>query len=80
MRAQSPADQALRLKEGRCPVHGLCMWQTGRLGLPGHAGPLTLCECPRRDCKLLCWSASPDGPSYLVWEDDEKRLLAARAA
>lgn len=37
-----------RLREGRCPTHGLTMGQVGLWEENGEGGPVV--ECPRRDC------------------------------
>jgi hypothetical protein len=61
---ESPvAAQEWRLRQGRCPVHGLSMGQIGVWSDQRRGGPVV--ACPRRDC----------GRSYRVVSTSQGFLL-----
>lgn len=47
---QDEVTRRRRLREGRCPTHGLSMGQVGVWEENGEAGPVV--ACPRRDCEF----------------------------
>ena len=61
--------RALRLREGRCPVHGCDMPQCGLAeeyeGLKESDG-WAVVGCPRRDCDVLAQESEPWGPAKLA--------------
>lgn len=57
-------DQAKRLSENRCPVHGLWMPQIGLTPVvDGQQECIT--ACPRKDCAVEAITPGPDGPARL---------------
>jgi hypothetical protein len=49
---QSVDDRLKRLREGKCPVHGIGMGQVDSWYYPPNARPYTIAECPRKDCGI----------------------------
>ena len=79
MKGQSDFARAYRLKQGRCPTHGLQMvladwwWYQPRDG--GEA--YTLVECVRGDCGSRFKALTPDGPFEPVprdWVPPDERV------
>ena len=62
------ADRRKRLREGRCPIHGLWMSQIDVWYYPKDGRPYTIVGCPREDCQILARAYSIDGPWELVGE------------
>jgi hypothetical protein len=79
MRGQSAAAQAHRLRESRCPVHGLSMPQVGpgagydRHGQPPPGGAYTIVACPRRDCGVRAATRHIDGPAFRLADAAARR-------
>lgn len=66
MAKQIARDRAERLKDGRCPIHGIDMPQ---IGLDGEGVEQRfLVGCPRKDCEIKGTSVMPFGPVELLPE------------
>lgn len=66
MAKQSASDRIARVKEGRCPIHGIDMPQIAWVS--GGSEQLFRVACPRRDCSIEGVSAAPSGPVELLPE------------
>jgi hypothetical protein len=73
---QAPVHRAARLRDGRCPVHGLELLQVDGWWCPDHGPdeacpsgcrrePFTVVGCPRGDCRIEATMRSTDGPAVL---------------
>ena len=67
-RKQSVYDRLLRLSEGRCPIHGLQMYQTG-LSADGTA---YIVSCTRQDCGFSGLTHEPFGPCVPMPEGENE--------
>ena len=60
---QSYADRVHRLSDGRCPIHGIPMYQIDLeyVALPcGHyEARRAIVECSRKDCEVLAYEEKP---------------------
>ena len=64
MRGQDDLTRRRRLNQGRCPVHGIFLTQSG-VSLDDQGNPDgDLVECPRRDCKF----ETAARPGTKLWE------------
>ena len=69
---QSPEDRLLRLKDRRCPVHGVCMPQVSdffeQKGGRYDGAEVCIVQCCRRDCQISGVQDSPNSPIELLPE------------
>jgi hypothetical protein len=77
MRGQSNAARADRLRDGRCPTHGLGMGQVAGWYQPTDGSPAYTIEgCPRSSCDVRARAESIDGPHTLLppgWRPTDPR-------
>jgi hypothetical protein len=59
MKISERQKQKVRLRDGRCPVHGLPMPQIGRWHYPRKDKAFTIVGCPRRDCSVIAKAREP---------------------
>lgn len=69
-RKQSRQDRLTRLSDGRCPIHGIPMYQIDLeyVQLPcGHyEARRSIVECSRRDCEILAYEEEPFQDAVLL--------------
>lgn len=59
-RGQSAEAQSARLANGRCPVHGIPMYQVGRWYQPLDGRPAyTVVACSRKNCEVIARESPP---------------------
>lgn len=66
MAKQTPADRLSRLADGRCPIHGLPMYQVGSAVVDEKTR--FVAECTRADCNVQATTHEPFGPAVLLPE------------
>lgn len=75
MAKQSKRHRLFRLNKGCCPIHGTGMPHVGDSEIY-HGELWTLVGCPRRDCAILAYAKSYNGP-WRIHPDFEQVINGA---